>query len=319
MAQVCAARLLGRSEPSFTGADMSTKLKLLGVDVASLGDAHCTFSNARSYTFVDERKQVYKKLVVNEDGTRLLGGILVGDADDYGIWLQMMLDGTALPEHPEEMIVPAFEAPAKSAATGVAALPATAQICSCNNVSKGAICSAIDAGCTTIGALKTSTKAATSCGGCTSLVTQVLKAELASRGVAVNNHLCEHFPYSRQQLFHLVRVGQLKTFADVLAEAWTRPGLRHLQTGGRLDPRLVLERVRAEARQGGAAGHERLLPRQHAEGRHLLGRAARAGRRDHAGQADHASARSRRSTACTPRSPAASASICSARRCISCR
>ena len=216
MAQVCAARLLGRDAPSFTGADMSTKLKLLGVDVASLGDAHGSFSNARSYTFVDERKQVYKKLVVSDDGTRLLGGILVGEADDYGIWLQMMLDGTKLPEHPEEMIVPAFEGTKKSAASGVAALPASAQICSCNNVTKGAICAAIDAGCTTVGALKSSTKAATSCGGCTSLLTMVLKAELASRGVAVNNHLCEHFPYSRQQLFHLVKVGELKTFTAVL-------------------------------------------------------------------------------------------------------
>src|SRR5688572_14613381 len=93
---------------------------------------------------------------------------------------------------------------------------ATALICSCNNVSKGAICSAIDAGCKTIGALKTSTKAATSCGGCSSLLAQVLKSELASRGVAVNNYLCEHFRYSRQQLFHLVRIGQLKTFSDVL-------------------------------------------------------------------------------------------------------
>ena len=92
------------------------------------------------------------------------------------------------------------------------------QICSCNNVSKGTICAAIDAGCTTIGALKKSTKAATSCGGCGSLLAQLLKSELASRGVAVTNHLCEHFPYSRQQLFHLIRVGQLKSFGDTLAK-----------------------------------------------------------------------------------------------------
>jgi nitrite reductase (NADH) large subunit len=218
MAEVCAARLLGRAQPSFTGADMSTKLKLLGVDVASLGDAHCTFTNARAYTFVDERKQIYKKLVVSEDGARLLGGILVGDADDYGIWLQMMLDGTKLPEHPEEMILPTFEEGSKPAARGVAALSASAQICSCNNVSKGAICAAIEAGCATIGAIKTATKAATSCGGCNTLVTQILKSELASRGVAVNNHLCEHFAYSRQQLFHLVRIGRLQSFGDVLAK-----------------------------------------------------------------------------------------------------
>src|SRR5918994_6344578 len=102
----------------------------------------------------------------------------------------------------------------KPATKGVAALPATAPVCSCNNVSKGAICAAIDAGCTTIGALKSSTKAATSCGGCSSLVSQILKAELASRGVAVNNHICEHFPYSRQQLYHLVRVGKLHSFSE---------------------------------------------------------------------------------------------------------
>ena len=216
MAAVCAAWLLGRDEPTFAGADMSTKLKLMGVDVASLGDAHCMSSDARAYTFIDERRQIYKKLVIDAAGTRVLGGILIGDADDYGIWLQMLLDGTRLPDDPAELVVPACASELKPAGKGSAALPATAQICSCNNVSKGAICAAIDAGCTTLGALKTSTKAATSCGGCSSLLAQVLKAELAARGVATSNHLCEHFAYSRQQLFHLIRVGQLRSFADTL-------------------------------------------------------------------------------------------------------
>jgi nitrite reductase (NADH) large subunit len=216
MAAVCAARLQDQPAPLFTGADLSTKLKLMGVDVASLGDPHCATPGSRAYAFVDERKQIYKKLVVNEAGTRLLGGLLVGDADDYGMLLQMMLDGSALPANPEELIVPSFGAGDQPKRAGVAGLPATAQVCSCNNVSKAAICSAIEAGCTTIGALKTATKAATSCGGCSTLVSQILKVELANRGVAVNNNLCEHFRYSRQQLFHLVRVGQLKTFGEVL-------------------------------------------------------------------------------------------------------
>lgn len=218
MAAVCAARLLGRDEPTFAGADMSSKLKLLGVDVASLGDAHCLSADARAYTFIDERRQIYKKLVIDAAGERVLGGILIGDADDYGIWLQMMLDGTRLPEDPAALIVPVSASELKPPGKGVTALPPTAQICSCNNVSKGAICTAIDAGCTTLGALKKSTKAATSCGGCGSLLAQILKAELASRGVALSNHLCEHFPYSRQQLFHLIRVGQLKSFGDTLAK-----------------------------------------------------------------------------------------------------
>jgi nitrite reductase (NADH) large subunit len=98
MADVCAARLLDRSVPSFAGADMSTKLKLLGVDVASLGDAHCAHPEARAYTFVDERKQMYKKLVVSEDGARVLGGILIGDADDYGLWLSMIRTAPGCPK-----------------------------------------------------------------------------------------------------------------------------------------------------------------------------------------------------------------------------
>jgi nitrite reductase (NADH) large subunit len=201
--------------PAFTGADMSTKLKLLGVAVASIGDAHAASPGARAYSFIDERREVYKKLVVTEDGAKLLGAVMVGDTDDYGTWLQMMLNSLPLPEHPEDLILPP-RAGAKP--SGLTALPAEAQICSCNNITKGAICSAVENGCTTIGALKKATRAATSCGGCAPLVTQVLQAELKRKGISVNTHLCEHFNYSRQQLFSLIRVGGLRTFEDTLAK-----------------------------------------------------------------------------------------------------
>jgi nitrite reductase (NADH) large subunit len=91
-------------------------------------------------------------------------------------------------------------------------------ICSCNNVSQGAICAAVEGGCTTLGAIKKQTKAATSCGGCAPLVTRILKSELKRRGISVDNHLCEHFRYSRQQLFSLVRVGGLRSFDAVIAK-----------------------------------------------------------------------------------------------------
>jgi nitrite reductase (NADH) large subunit len=216
MASVAAAQLLGRSEAAFTGADMSTKLKLLGIDVASIGDAHGTTAGARTCCFIDERRQVYKKLVVSEDGTRLLGGVLVGEAEEYGTLLQMVQNSLALPAHPEQLILPTSGG-AKSA-LGPTALPDNAQICSCNNVSKGELCAAVAGGATTLGTLKKCTKAATSCGGCAPLLTQILKAELARRGTAVDNHLCEHFPYSRQQLFHLVRVGGLRSFDELLVK-----------------------------------------------------------------------------------------------------
>src|SRR6185369_2403006 len=104
MAEAAAAQLLGM-EKQFSGADMSTKLKLMGVDVASLGDAHAATADAQCCTLVDERAGIYKKLVISKDGTRLLGGVLVGDAGDYGTWLQLMLNSMALPSRPESLLV----------------------------------------------------------------------------------------------------------------------------------------------------------------------------------------------------------------------
>lgn len=215
MARVVARHITGQKDASFAGADMSTKLKLMGVDVASIGDAQSKTPNCRSYRYTDERKQIYKKIVVSEDGKRLLGAVLVGNADEYGTLLQMALNGIAPPEDPEFLILPSSDGKAKPG-LGVDALPDSAQICSCNNVSKGQICAAVADGATTIGDMKACTKAGATCGGCVPLVTQVMKAEMARLGMAVNNHLCEHFPYSRQELFHLIKVGEIKTFDELL-------------------------------------------------------------------------------------------------------
>jgi len=215
MAEAAAENLLGVKTRQFAGADMSTKLKLMGVDVASLGDAHAATPDAQCCTLVDERAGIYKKLVISKDGTRLLGGVLVGDAADYGTWLQLMLNSMPLPARPDSLLVAPGDG-SESAGMGVAALPASAQICSCNNVSKGDICTAVDAGVLTIGGMKKHNKAASSCGGCATLVTQIIKAELVRKGVAVNNHICEHFPYSRQELFHLVKVGKLQSFGELI-------------------------------------------------------------------------------------------------------
>ncbi|MGH8701532.1 MAG: nitrite reductase large subunit NirB, partial [Burkholderiales bacterium] len=217
MAEVAARHIAGEQDSQFLGADMSTKLKLMGVDVASVGDAHGATPNALNYVYTDEVAGVYKKLVVSGDRKYLLGAILVGDAADYGSLLQMALNPLPLPEHPEDLILPAREGGA-SKGLGVDLLPATALICSCNSVAKGAICDAIAAGCASLGALKKETKASTTCGGCGPLVKQILDSELKKRGVEVNNHLCEHFRYSRQELFHLIRFGNLRTFDNVIAK-----------------------------------------------------------------------------------------------------
>ncbi len=219
MARIAAKHVLGQESHAFAGADMSTKLKLMGVDVASIGDAHAMSPGALSYFYADEAAQVYKKIVVSADRTKLLGAVLVGCAKEYSDLLQMMLNGLAVPEQPESLIMPGFDqSTSKSGGSGIDLLPDSATICSCNNVSKADICSAIDGGATSLGALKKCTQAATACGGCTPLVTQVLKSELQRQGVTVNNHLCEHFAYSRQELYHLVRVHEIKTFSDLIQQ-----------------------------------------------------------------------------------------------------
>ena len=215
MARVAAATLAGE-EKSFTGADMSTKLKLLGVDVASFGDAHGRTPGALSYQWTHGPQQIYKKIVVSYDNKTLLGGVLVGDASEYATLVQMMLNGISLPKEPETLILPAFSGSAPKA-LGVAALPDSAQICSCHNVSKGDICQAVSAGATEIGAIKQCTKAATGCGGCSALVKQVMEFQLAEQGVEVKKDICEHFPYSRQEIYHLVRVNHIRTFDQLIS------------------------------------------------------------------------------------------------------
>jgi len=213
MAEVAARHIAGETGVQFLGADMSTKLKLMGVDVCSIGDAHAAAAGALSYVYTDEI--VYKKLVVSEDRKQLLGAILVGDASDYGTLLQMVLNPLPLPEHPEDLIIPTKSS---SRGPGVDLLPDSALVCSCNSVSKREIVQAVEGGCSTLGALKKKTKAATSCGGCGPLAKQILDVEMKKRGFSVNNHLCEHFRHSRQELFHLIRINFLKSFDQIISK-----------------------------------------------------------------------------------------------------
>jgi len=214
MAHAAVDHLTGTGTSEFTGADMSTKLKLMGVDVASIGDAHGTTPNSRSYTYVNDREEVYKKIVVSEDDKYLLGAVLIGDAAEYGSLLQFMLNKMELPSEPEGLILPSVDG--SSTGIGVDALPDSAQLCSCLNVTKGDIINAIDAGATDMAAIKSSTKAGTGCGGCIALVTQVLNCELEKSGVEVNTDLCEHFAYTRQDLYNIIRVEKIKSFEELL-------------------------------------------------------------------------------------------------------
>ncbi|HTA90469.1 MAG TPA: nitrite reductase large subunit NirB [Polyangiaceae bacterium] len=222
MADVAAATLAGDAV-AFQGFDMSTKLKLLGVDVGSFGDAFAVTPGSRVISIFDGASSLYKKLVVSADKQQLLGGVLVGDASAYSQLLAHVQTGMTLPEHPEDLVLPPREG--GKSGFGVDALPDLAIICSCHNVDKQSICGAIrDQKITAISGVKSCTKAGTGCGSCVSLVDQLLKHELKRAGVAVNNHLCEHFPHSRQELAHLVRIHELHSFDELIERHGTGQG-----------------------------------------------------------------------------------------------
>lgn len=210
MADIVAANLTDNRR-EFTGADLSTKLKLMGVDVASFGQYEADADVAKSLTFEDPLAGVYKKLLVTSDGKHLLGGMLVGDASDFTRLLSMCRSGKPLPGPASELILGA-----SGGATSAKELDDDCQVCSCNNVTKGGLCQAIKDGATTLPDVKKCTKAGTGCGGCVPLVTDLLNAELKRAGHTVDRSLCEHFKFSRQELFQIIKVKQYRTFAQLI-------------------------------------------------------------------------------------------------------
>lgn len=216
MAEIVASRLTG-ADKEFTDFDMSTKLKLLGVDVASFGDALAVNDECKTVVFEDKIRGIYKRLNVSTDGKFLLGGILVGDASSYNMLLQTYKNSMLLPANTEDILMKFDPANGKKSGSGVSALPDSAVICSCESVSKGAICCAVkDYGIADLNGIKKVTKAGTGCGGCIPMVKDIIDEVLKQQGKSVKTSICAHFDYSRQELFDLIKVHGIKTFDEAL-------------------------------------------------------------------------------------------------------
>jgi nitrite reductase (NADH) large subunit len=215
MADVVVAKL-SEADKTFTGFDMSTKLKLIGIDVASFGDPFINDPDCKTVYFEDTNKGVYKRINISNDGTTLLGGILIGDADDYNILLQNVKNKIALPANPEDLILGARNG-AVSEGSGIMSLPDDAMICSCESVSKGAICDAVKLdNITTLDGIKKCTKAGTCCGGCVPLVKDLIAGAMKENGLYVKNVICEHFDYSRQELIDLMKINNVRSYDEAL-------------------------------------------------------------------------------------------------------
>lgn len=214
MAEVVAANLTGGAD-EFKGADMSTKLKLMGVDVGSFGNPFAEDKKFVAVTMNNSLGGVYKKILIDRERKILVGGILVGDASDYGKLLQMCQSQSVLPDSPESLLVARRSSDAGEEA-GVAAMPAEAGICSCENVSKGTIVTAFNDGAKTVTAIKKCTKAGTGCGGCVPLITDIINAEIKKSGGEVDRAMCPCFKYSRVELAQIIRQEKMRNYWEVL-------------------------------------------------------------------------------------------------------
>lgn len=215
MAEIVVEQLLGDKEASMpTEIDMSTKLKLSGIDVASFGDA-LNEGDGLEIVYENAYEGIYKSIIVDKEGKSLLGGIMVGDASDYSMLHQIYLNGLAIPENPAQLILPASDGDA--AFGDVMDLPDEAQVCSCESVTKGQICRVIESGeATDLAGVVSCTKAGTGCGGCKPMVADLTTATLKSLGIEVKDSICEHFDLNRQDLYNIIKVKGYTSFDEVL-------------------------------------------------------------------------------------------------------
>jgi nitrite reductase (NAD(P)H) len=233
----------------FKRPDLSTKLKLLGVEVASFGDFFAdrdgpkflpvrtakkeTSSDAlskltegpppspvKALTYKDPFQNVYKKYLFTLDGKYLLGGMMIGDTRDYVKLVPMVKNQKMLEVPPSQFILGA----SKEGEDDGGDLDDDTQICSCHNVTKGDVVNAVkDGSCKSLGDVKSCTKAGTGCGGCMPLVTSIFNSTMKSMGQEVKNHICPHFNFSRADLYNIISVKRLKTLAEVMKEAGNDP------------------------------------------------------------------------------------------------
>ncbi|MBK8802346.1 MAG: nitrite reductase large subunit [Fibrobacteres bacterium] len=213
MAEAAAHDIVGSSRP-FPGFVAATKLKLMGVDVASIGDVNAAGDDFDDLVVKAPCAGIYQRVVWRISDRKLQGAVLVGDLEPFGELSALLTSGDPVPADPRALLAPPRE-------EGAGADPI---VCNCENVRRSKILQAIDAGATDLAAVKKATKACTGCGSCAQAVTGTIKKRLAERGIQVDRSLCAHFSHSRAELFDLAWKGKIQDFA-ILMERHGNGGL----------------------------------------------------------------------------------------------
>jgi nitrite reductase (NADH) large subunit len=208
---------------AYTGSKLATKLKVMGVQLASMGETKATQPDDEVVVYREPSRGVYKKMVIRDE--KLAGAILLGETDTAGVLTQMFTLETALPERRADLL---FGASTGAPILSVFDLPDHVQICNCNGVSKGGIKEAILIGkCHSVSKVGAHTKAGMGCGSCKSLIMQLLEVYAGE----VTDDPSEHYyvpgvPLTKPELIAAIKAKGLKSVSAVFREL----------AGGKEDP-----------------------------------------------------------------------------------
>ncbi|MCW2283255.1 nitrite reductase (NADH) large subunit [Rhodoblastus acidophilus] len=225
MAKILAAELAGEKPAGFTPAATSTKLKVTGIDLFSVGDFSDDDVN-NEVVLRDPARGIYKRVILRDE--KVVGAVLYGDTNDGAWYFDLLKKGENVSAIRDTLIFgQAYQGGSTLDPTAaVAALPDDAEICGCNGVNKGAIVSAIQSGLTTLDEVRAATKASASCGQCAGKVELLLAATLgeAFKG-ASRKHMCKCTDLTHEEVRGFIRDKQLKSLPAVMQElGWKSSG-----------------------------------------------------------------------------------------------
>jgi nitrite reductase (NADH) large subunit len=256
------AKVLTASDATanYSGSKIATKLKVMGVELASMGRISDLKPTDEVVQFAEPARQVYWKAIVRDgkvNAACLLGDL--GPADDL---MRMFQAGTPVPDRRLELF---FTAASNKKEASLADLPDTHQICDCNGVCKGTIVAAIKAGKCTVPAVGKATRAGTGCGSCKKLVKGLIEA--VAGGVKADpseGWYVAAVPLDKPTLVAEVKKRGLKSVSAVLRELGTgddeksRNGLASMLKGiwgteyiDERDSRFINDRVHANIQKDG--------------------------------------------------------------------
>ncbi len=244
-------------DAAYHGSKLSTKLKVMGVELASMGITEAMEERDETVQFTEAKRGIYKKLIVR-DG-RLVGGILMGDISKAAFLMQTFEKDSALPE---ERLGLLFDLGTPSQKVTLDEMPPDTQICNCNGVTKGAIGACVASGKRSGKAVMAATRAGMGCGSCKSLVNEVVDwfCGGASEEDPSVHYYVPCIPMPKPELVQAIRSMQLKSVSAVFAalafdgkpDAASKPALASLlitmwdsEYEDERDARFINDRVHA--------------------------------------------------------------------------